>query len=574
MKKTTILLAMFLIVGCQPGEPAISESKPEQPSSETANAPHTNNDVANSPVETATRQLEPKSPDLGFVISGPEEVVFDWTTDRCEPENIPDIAARAIRDANGQVQLTIGHYVGYRMIGPDLDNLQSDCNAPISVSDYDPDPAMFNDAEWIGALYTPDGETVYAIVHNEYRGHMHGSERPGQCPSGDYLTCLDTSLTMMISTDGGASYHDIAEPPNHMIATLPYAFDDQGVPSGLRQPSIIHAQDGYFYVFSNVSDYPTEEQWACLMRTDNLDDPSSWRYWDGAGFTGKFINPYTNVVDENTSTCVRPPDFDLGAGLVEGITYNTVLERYVAVGVSFNPYTTQPTWGIYYSTSADLLDWSRRRLLLEVPIIASVSNPDTDLMYAYPTLIDPDSPSINFDTTDDQAYLYMTRANFGGGSLDRDLVRYPIELVPITYEIPNWEFETDGDFEGWLDENQVEDFAVTGGILSMQSNGIDPYMSSSATEFPANDNGHISITMKVSPGESTIGQVFFITDLDKEFDEAKSLVFDVISDGKFHTYDLDMSSVGGWRGLVQQLRFDPVVGEGRMIEIDQIAVGP
>jgi hypothetical protein len=563
---------MLIIVGCQPNEPITPESKPEQPEKETASVPQPDSNTSDNSVASATS--EPEKPDLGLAISGPEEVVFDWTNDRCEDENIPDIAARAFRDANGQVQLTIGHYVGYRMIGPDMDHLETDCSAPISTSDYDPDPAMFNDAEWIGALYTPDGETVYAIIHNEYRGHMHGAERPGQCPSGDYLTCLDTSLTMMISTDGGASYHDIAEAPNHLIATLPYKFDDQGVPSGLRQPSIIHALDGYFYIFANVSDYPIEEQWACLMRTDNLDDPSSWRYWDGEGFNGQFINPYTNAVDENTPTCARPPDPDLAAGLVEGITYNTVLEKYIAVGMSFHPTSTQPMWGVYYSMSEDLLNWSRRRLLLEVPIVASVNNPDTDLMYAYPTLIDPDSPSMNFDTTDNQMYLYMTLAHNGGGSLDRDLIRYPVELTPIAYEIPQWEFETGGDVEGWLAENQIENFEVMSGILSMQSNGDDPYMSSSAVEFPARDYGKLHITMKVSTGEPTVGQVFFVTDSDKEFDEAKSLVFDVISDSEFHTYDLDMSSIAGWRGLIQQIRLDPVASGGRTIEIDQIAVEP
>ena len=112
------------------------------------------------------------------------------------------------------------------------------------------------------------------------------------------------------------------------------------------------------------------------------------------------------------------------------------------------------------------------------------------------------------------------------------------------------------------------------GILSMQSSGDDLYMSSSAVEFPASDYSQISITMKISAGEPTIGQLFFVTDINKEFDEAKSLVFDVISDGEFHTYNLDMSPVSGWRGLIQQIRLDPVASEGRKIEIDRITVGP
>ena len=30
----------------------------------------------------------------------------------------------------------------------------------------------------------------------------------------------------------------------------------------------------------------------CLMRTDRLDDPASWRGWDGRDFTVKFTDPY------------------------------------------------------------------------------------------------------------------------------------------------------------------------------------------------------------------------------------------------------------------------------------------
>jgi hypothetical protein len=80
--------------------------------------------------------------------------------------------------------------------------------------------------------------------------------------------------------------------------------------------------------------------------------------------------------------------------------------------------------------------------------------------------------------------------------------------------------------------------------------------------------------MKVSEGDPTIGEIFFLTDTDSTWDGDKYLVFDVISDGEFHTYDLDMSSIGEWRGLIQQIRIDPVVRAGRTIEIDRIAVVP
>lgn len=574
MKKLSWLVLVLLVTGCQSGEPVVLDSESE-PTPVVAIAetetPQSAPTDANVPLENHTAS------NLALSISGPEEMVFDWTNDRCEDEHIPDIAPRAFRDASGRVQLTIGHINTYRMVGPDLNNLESDCSAPVMTSDLDDDPAMFNDGEWIGSLYTEDGETIYAILHNEYRGHLHGAARPGQCPSGDYLTCLDTSLTMAISTDGGDTYQDIAEAPNHLIATLPYTFDDQGVPSGLRQPSnIIQGPDDYFYVFSNISDYPTEEQWVCLMRTDTLDDPSSWRYWDGNGFNGKFINPYIEATDADTPTCA-PLDFsDISSSLTDSVTYNKVLEKYVLVGMSAHP-TTNPErlmWGVYYSVSDDLIDWSMRRLLLELPIVASVADPASELIYAYPVLLDPDSPSLNFDTTEDEMYLYVSRFNFGGGSLDRDLVRWPVELGQAVYQIPMWEFENDGDVEFWWPENHIEMFNSADGVLSMVSSGDDPYMVSSGVEFPASDYGQLSVTMKVSSGGSTDGEVFFLTDSDPRWDGTKYLVFDVISDGEFHTYDLDMSSVSGWRGLIKQIRIDPVTSGGITIEIDRIMVGP
>lgn len=569
-----IVFVLLIIASCQSSAPVVSEGKSEPTLTDSVGESASPQIV---PTDTNIPPENSVTKNLALKITGPEEVIFDWTNDRCEDENIPDIAARAFRDASGQVQLTIGHVNTYRMVGPDLDNLKSDCSAPIMMSDLDDDPAMFNDGEWIGSLYTEDGETIYAVMHNEYRGHLHGATRPDQCPSGDYLTCLDTSLTMAISTDSGDTYHDIAEAPNHLIATLPYTFDDQGVPSGLRAPSnILKGQDGYFYVFTNISDYPTEEQWVCLLRTDKLGDPSSWRYWDGNDFNGKFINPYTETVNENTPTCAPLDLFDISGSLTNSVTYNVVLGKYILMGMSYNPTSTaeRPMWGVYYSVSDDLIDWSMRRLLLELPIVASVADPDSELIYAYPVLLDPDSTSMNFDTTDDEMYLYVSRFNFGGGSLDRDLVRWPVELGQIAYDIPQWEFETDGDVEWWWTENHLEEFNAMGGVLSMVSSGDDPYMVSSAVEFPANDYGQLSITMKVSAGDSTVGEVFFLTNSDPVWNESKYLVFDVISDGEFHTYDLDMSSLSGWRGLIQQIRIDPVVSAGRTIEIDRIAVNP
>src|SRR5574340_221316 len=91
------------------------------------------------PVDTATTTQQPAEaavpsstpnpfPNPILKVTGAEEVVFDWTTDRCEKLNIIDLPARVFRDAEGQTQLILSHFVNYRMVGPDLDHLKTECN--------------------------------------------------------------------------------------------------------------------------------------------------------------------------------------------------------------------------------------------------------------------------------------------------------------------------------------------------------------------------------------------------------------------------------------------------------------
>lgn len=584
MKRIASLLLVFLIVGCQANTPAdlVDESEPAwitpvNENDSTAVVPTDGNETYQFvPVDENSASDDSVAQPLSVEVSGPEEVVFDWTNDRCEDENIPDIAARAFRDADGMVQLWIGHYVNYRMIGPDLNQVEPDCTL-LMRSDFDPDPSKFNDSEWLAAPYTEDGNTVYGIVHNEYRGDTHNAARPGQCPSGERLICLDTSVTMMISTDGGDSYHDILEPPNHMVATLPYTFNDQGVPSGLRQPSnIIRGKDGYFYVYTNISDYPANladfpPQWVCVMRTDDLSAPSSWRFWDGEGFSGKFVNPYVETIGPDTPKCAPLEKDDLSGSLNESVTYNSALGRYIMIGYSYHPTAADPTWGYYYSFSDDLVHWTRRELLLELPGENAVENSAIEMFYAYPSLIDPDSPSMNFDTSDENAYLYLTRFN-NGVTLDRDLIRFPLQITPPVYPVPgSWRFDSDGDTEGWHADNQLASFNTLAGDLSMESTGDDPYMISPPVTVPADEYNRLGIRMKVSTGGSTTGQLFFVTDADSEWDESKSLVFNVTGDSEYHEYELDISTVAGWTGVITQLRLDPVEGKGKTVDVDIIA---
>jgi hypothetical protein len=98
------------------------------------------------------------------------------------------------------------------------------------------------------------------------------------------------------------------------------------------------------------------------------------------------------------------------------------------VGTSNDPRREPNVYGFYYALSDDLVMWEYRRPLLEVRLPWRVSD-SQQAVYLYPSLIDPDSATRNFETTDASMYLYFTRLNNGQSGLDRDLVRIRVDVL-------------------------------------------------------------------------------------------------------------------------------------------------
>lgn len=373
---------------------------------------------------TVTPSTIPQTVTATIAIDGTEEVVFDWSEDRCETDDIPDLPARAFRDADGLVNLISTHHTNRRMIGPDLDNITRDCT-PIFVSAHDPDAAQHTDNEWIASVYTEDGTTVYALVHDEYHGWEHGV-----CTSSDFFKCWYNTITLLVSHDGGRTFEYPIDPPGHLVASLPDQYTQDSAPVGLFSPSnIVRGPEDHYYALAKVGANLTGRQTVCLMRTPDLADPSGWRFWDGDSFDGVFIDPYVssppNPADHR---CPALALDQVGAQMIESLTWNTYLEQWVLVGISADTIDGREIWGFYYSFSRDLVHWSRRELLIEIPLPWTVDAPGSDVSYLYPSLLDPSSDSLSFETTGETAYLYFTRNNEGHGSLDRDLLRIPVRF--------------------------------------------------------------------------------------------------------------------------------------------------
>ncbi len=68
-----------------------------------------------------------------------------------------------------------------------------------------------------------------------------------------------------------------------------------------------------------------------------------------------------------------------------------------------------PLSGFYSATSRDLLHWSDPRLVLAAPTLFDDLCRTGPSIVAYPALLDPASPSRNYDTIGDAPELFFTR---------------------------------------------------------------------------------------------------------------------------------------------------------------------
>ncbi len=237
-------------------------------------------------------------------------------------------------------------------------------------------------------------------------------------------------MTLALSRDGGRTFGHAA-PPRHFVAGIPYPYQPDSGPAGIFNPSNIvrSPRDGLLYAFVRAEAFRDQPTGACLMRTADLSDATSWRAWDGREFGIRFIDPYRQPAGSPNAHVCQPVDPDAIATMHSSVVYHRGLDRFLLVGASEATRDGRRVSGVFYSFSDDLIHWSPRALLLEAELTWSFRCGDADPI-AYPSLLDPSSDSLSFDTIGDRPYLYLTRFHYDScrQALDRDLVRIPLEL--------------------------------------------------------------------------------------------------------------------------------------------------
>jgi len=386
------------------------------------------------------------TPAMRVVISlGPKEVVFRWATDRCYDLDVPDQQPRAVRAEDGSIVLFAGNAPRYYVSrGADFGSLKRDCRGPVLESAYRPDPESYENGEWPWVFYR-EGNRWHALVSNEFHDAVAGTCKPGDPEPAN--PCWYNSVTYAVSTDGARTFtkpdapaHVVAPPPHAWAPPLPgdvpssFYFPQGRFYEGYGPPNgIVRRNDGYFYgsLYAVPSKSDPGNNGACIIRTDRLGDPASWRAWDGSGFNLPLTSPYVTGHPGPMCTLSR-------SGW--GGAYDPYLDGYLSVGMGAQMVEGKRICGVFFSLSADLFHWGPAQLLVETTGADCAAGPETPGVLEpvdvnYVSLIDHADPTVNFENPGRTPYLYYVRFNRSVNDplywLDRDLVRVPLTFTRV-----------------------------------------------------------------------------------------------------------------------------------------------
>ncbi|KAL3945680.1 MAG: hypothetical protein SGBAC_000248 [Bacillariaceae sp.] len=166
------------------------------------------------------------------------------TWKRCSIVDVPDIPGRVYAEAKDKIHMIEGSTHFHPMFGNSIFNFTRSCKIAWNMTG-DGDPAMFSGNEFLdSAIAFPNG-TVVSLIHTEFPGNRYS-----MCNSTAYPLCWTVTIGLAISDDWGATWSHARPPPHHLMAAVPYVYDENQLAYGWGDPSniVLNPHDGYYYV--------------------------------------------------------------------------------------------------------------------------------------------------------------------------------------------------------------------------------------------------------------------------------------------------------------------------------------
>jgi hypothetical protein len=336
-------------------------------------------------------------------------------------------------------------------------------------------PERYDTGLWMVAPFTSDGTNVYALVHNEFHGEWTGSPRwcAEQRPQ-IYLPCNYWNLISAFSADGGRHFGLREIRPDWNLPAIalaaPYIPDwiaPHPVPQGMAAQTNMIEQDGFVYVLAQQLAPPSlvperDNGGMCLFRAPApLSADTVWQGWAGAD--RRWIGlpaSYPTAPDPPPCAKVLPGAFRFSW------SYNPTLRQFIMLGLVSDPANqatcppADPTVGqsntafVYMTATADLPN-GQFTIVTPQTCLLRINWFDhwgrlwpNNIGSAYPSLLDPTSPTLNGEASIDlnfqysgaQPYLYYTKLNAyaaAGFLNDRDVVRWKLSVSPAGTAAPH-----------------------------------------------------------------------------------------------------------------------------------------
>lgn len=339
--------------------------------------------------------------------AGDMEVVLSG--DPCGNMSIPDSPARAIRLNSDKVALIASHFTNVPLRGQDLKNLKAVCEAAVQPA-LNPDPEAFNDRFWVQALYPLSEAKVLGISSHEYDGRRH----KGMCHAKAQNDCWYSSIIFTKANEDELQFSPF-DRKARVLLRPDQLFDRRATgPRGYFSVSNIIQSNEWIYLYVYAEKTDGVRHGNCLLRA-RADNPLEWSIYSNEGFKPVKENPGCKVVGAQVI-----------GGPIRSIVYAEPLKKFVAIFLTGEADTE----GVYYSTSDNLIKWSKRKKIISLH--SPYGGSGCGKFFYYPSAIDKNSRSKIFDTVGDEFHIYMTRFNFDDCNRNhrkRDLVRFPVRIT-------------------------------------------------------------------------------------------------------------------------------------------------
>ena len=357
-------------------------------------------------------------------VSGSEKVIFDSDVSGCDNHHLPDSPARAFRNAQGKMVMFAPNFQNRAFVGYGFNSLKPDCDSRFMAAGK-ASPDLLDDRTWLQAIYTNDGQNVYALGSASFMPYRHDMPCKDRTKRTD---CWINGLVTLKSTNGGKTFDYLGNPPHHapFPPPKPYRDDRKRAPSYVTVTNIISWQNYLYAIVWRRADN-WEESRNCLVRAP-ANDPSRWDVWNGTEF-----EEAATLTDAGWSVrqteCARVGP--VGVSSIRGLVRDEASNTFITVYLHRIRKKDQPdVSGFFYSTSSDLKNWSAPKLLYAQPLRRDAD--EGEPFVAYPSIIDDDSMDRLYGTVDDQASLVfvrlMPKPYKDRWRVSRQLVRVPITI--------------------------------------------------------------------------------------------------------------------------------------------------